>query len=205
LLRSFSTRQGHDEEQLELLDNTQSTGHELPSITYASLLLCGSTGADALGGDKCSSCKWAWGSGWILVALILLAYPFAVFRGYLAGSRVGKALSSFSAFWFSHHVLILVFTPLLVVHSIPAIPKGDTEGTSLTASKAWLFIGELLWGSLATRQLNLLPPPLATLQVLPAHCEQHISGLRQAQVQQVLTPHTQQGCMQAWSHLCHLY
>lgn len=90
---------------------------------------------------KCTSCTWAWASGWGLVVIILLTYPFAVFRGYLAGPKSGKTLSSFTNFWLSHHVLILLFTPLLVFHSIPALPKGDTEGGSLTSSKAWMFIG----------------------------------------------------------------
>jgi hypothetical protein len=52
--------------------------------------------------------------------------------------------------------MILVFTPLLVVHSIPAAPK-DAEGAELTASKAWLFIGEQSTCCLTAGSLEALP------------------------------------------------
>jgi hypothetical protein len=81
--------------------------------------------ARVLEGAKCTSCQWAWASGWGPVVLILLHYPLAVIRGRLAGQMLGRTLSSFTSFWLSHHVLILLFTPLLVLHSIPALPHSD--------------------------------------------------------------------------------
>lgn len=104
---------------------------------------CLSAAALVLDGRKCTSRWWAWASGWVLVALIAINYPFALSRGCgPASCRIGKALGSFARFWFSHHVLILVFMPLLVVHSIPMAPKGDEEGGELIASKAWLFLDD---------------------------------------------------------------
>lgn len=100
------------------------------------------TAAHVLDQRTFNSPWWAWSTGWVLLVLILVCYPFAMCRGFVMKSKVGKTLSSFRSHWVTHHILILVFTPLLIVHSIPALPKGDVEGHSLTSSKAWLFLGK---------------------------------------------------------------
>lgn len=94
-------------------------------------------------------------TGWVLVLLIAVAYPFATGwpkrSARLRGTRVGAALNSFTNFWLTHHLLIIVFPAVLVAHCV-GIPTSELLSEERSVQ---------LILSKANKMLLLLLPPMA--------------------------------------------
>lgn len=70
--------------------------------------------------------SWNYISGWVLVLLAVITFPFALRwprqAAWMKNTRLGKVLNNTSYFWMTHHILILVFIPVLIMHSIRFTP-----------------------------------------------------------------------------------
>ena len=86
---------------------------------------------------------WNYVSGWLLVLLAAAAYPFALSwprkAKWCKRTAAGRLLNQQGAFWCTHHMLILVYIPVLVLHSISFTP-----GVRNSAARA-LGINKMLW------------------------------------------------------------
>ena len=94
-------------------------------------------------------------TGWVLVLLIVVAYPFATGwpkrSARLRGTKVGAALNSFTNFWLTHHLLIIVFPVVLIAHCV-GIPTSELLSEERSGQ---LFLRK------ANKMLLLLLPPMA--------------------------------------------
>lgn len=92
-------------------------------------------------------------TGWVLVLLIAVAYPFATGwpkrSARLRGTRVGAALNSFTNFWLTHHLLIVAFPLVLIAHCV-GIPTSELLAEERSA--------QLLLRKTNKMLLLLLPP-----------------------------------------------
>jgi len=94
-------------------------------------------------------------TGWVLVLLIAVTYPFATGwpkrSARLRGTKLGAALNCFTNFWLTHHLLIIVFPIVLVAHCV-GIPTSELLAEERSGQ---LFLRK------ANKMLLLLLPPLA--------------------------------------------
>jgi hypothetical protein len=70
--------------------------------------------------------SWNFLSGWALVAVALVAFPFALpwprRAPWLRDTAAGRLLNSPAGFFVTHQILIFVFLPLLLLHSVCFTP-----------------------------------------------------------------------------------
>ena len=87
--------------------------------------------------------SWNYVSGWVLVLLAFVAYPFAMGwprkAAWCKNTAAGRLLNQQGAFWMTHHMLIVVFIPILILHSISFTP-----GVPLSAARV-LGMNKMLW------------------------------------------------------------
>lgn len=86
-------------------------------------------------------------SGWALFAMALVTFPFALRwprqAPWLKDTRLGKILNNPDLFWVTHHILIIVFIPGAVMHSIkwtPGFPSTHQPAFLMKYSKFFYYI-----------------------------------------------------------------
>lgn len=86
-------------------------------------------------------------SGWGLFALAAITFPFALKwprqAPWLKDTKLGKLLNSKDCFWITHHILIIVFIPVAIMHSIkwtPGFVLDHLPAEQLKSTKFWYYM-----------------------------------------------------------------